>query len=330
MTDAQRTTSTAEQVWTVRRLLAWVTEAFTKRGLDSPKLSGEILLSHVLKIERLRLYIEADRELAKGELDALRGLVARALKDEPVQYLTGEGWFFGLPLAVDRRVLVPRPCTEMMVEGVLQGVRGRESEKRKAKSENSEGVAEADALTKGGFRGGMPRGEGVRVLDLCTGSGCVAVALAKNLPGATVIATDVSVEALEVARSNAARHGVAVEFRQGDLFDALRGDERGTFDFIVSNPPYIPDVEWAEVPANVKNHEPELALRGGLDGFSLVRPILQQGAEWLKPEGVLMVETAASGAQDALKIAEDADRYADGRVVKDLEGLDRFVLVTAR
>jgi release factor glutamine methyltransferase len=298
-----------ENIWTTRRLLAWVAEAFTKRNLDSPKLSAEILLSHVLKAERLKLYLDPDREASKAELDTLRGLVGRALKDEPVQYLTGEAWFFGLPLAVDKRVLVPRPCTEMMVETVLQRSR-----------------------TAGDVGGaaGRASGEGVRILDLCTGSGCIAIALAKNLKSAQVIASDVSADALAVSRANALRHGVEIDFRQGDLFGALSESDRGTFDFIVSNPPYIPDREWAAVPANVKNHEPTLALRGGGDGMQLVTPIVMQSPDWLKPGGTLMVETAAVNAGKALKLAEDADRYADGQTVKDLEGHDRFLLATAR
>lgn len=328
MTDAQQTAQ--ENVWTVRRLLAWVGDAFGRRGLDSPKLSAEILLSHVLGVERLKLYTDPERRASKGELERLRGLVGRALKDEPVQYLTGEAWFFGLPLIVDRRVLVPRPCTELMVETVLQGVRARDSRKQRVKSSNSEGTQAEPEGTEGTVRDGVKRGEGVRVLDLCTGSGCLAIALAKNLKGASVTATDVSADAIAVAHANARRHGLAVEFREGDLFAALREDERGVFDYILANPPYIPDAEWAGVPANVKNHEPALALRGGGDGLDLVRPIIEQAADWLKPGGVLMVETAASNAQVALKIAEDADRFADGRVVKDLEGLDRFVLATAR
>lgn len=310
MTDASpHAPIVQENVWTTRRLLAWVAEAFTKRGLDSPKLSAEILLSHVLKVERLKLYLDPDREASKAELDALRGLVGRALKDEPVQYLTGQAWFFGLPLSVDRRVLVPRPCTEMMVETVLQRSR--------------------PAADVGGAAG-RASGEGLRILDLCTGSGCVAIALAKQLKAAQVVATDVSEDALAVARDNAARHGVAVDFRAGDLFGALSEADRGCFDFIVSNPPYIPDDEWEAVPANVKNYEPALALRGGGDGMLLVRPIIEQAADWLKPDGTLMVETAASTAQTALKIAEECDRFADGQVVKDLEGLDRFLLAVAR
>lgn len=300
-----------ENVWTTRRLLAWVAEAFVKRGLDSPKLSAEILLSHVLKAERLKLYLNPDREATKGELDALRGLVGRALKDEPVQYLTGEWSFFGLSLVVDKRVLVPRPCTEIIVETVLQRAR---------------------PMADVGGAAGRASGEGLRILDLCTGSGCIAIALAKNLKGAAVVATDISQDALEVARANAARHGVggAVDFRAGDLFAVLTEVERGGFDFILSNPPYIPDSEWEAVPANVKHYEPTVALRGGADGMMLVRPIIEQAADWLKPEGTLMIETAASTAQLALTIAEEADRFADGRIIKDLEGLDRFLLATAR
>ncbi|HYD01649.1 MAG TPA: peptide chain release factor N(5)-glutamine methyltransferase [Phycisphaerales bacterium] len=307
MTEAR--TAAQENAWTTRRLLGWVSDAFAKRGLDSPKLSAEVLLSHVLKTERLKLYLDPEREASKAELDALRGLVGRALKDEPVQYLTEEAWFFGLPLSVDKRVLVPRPCTEVIVETVLQRAR--------------------PAMDIGGAAG-RASGEGLRILDLCTGSGCIAVALAKNLPVASVVATDVSSEALAVAAANASRHGVTIDFRQGDLFGPLGPDERGTFDFIVSNPPYIPDDEWPDVPANVKNHEPELALRGGGDGLLLVTPIVRQAPDWLKPEGVLMVETAASTAAAALRLAEEVDRYADGQVVKDLEGLDRFLLATAR
>ncbi|MDP1660493.1 MAG: peptide chain release factor N(5)-glutamine methyltransferase [Phycisphaerales bacterium] len=309
MADARP--ATQETVWTTRRLLAWVAEAFTKRNLDSPKLSAEILLSHVLKVERLKLYLEPEKEASRAELDALRGLVGRALKDEPVQYLTGEAWFFGLPLSVDRRVLVPRPCTEMVVETVLQRSR-----------------------TAGDVGGAAGRadGAGLRILDLCTGSGCVAIALARHLRAAAVVATDVSGDALAVARANAERHKVSIDFRSGDLFEALAAEERGAFDFVLANPPYIPDHEWADVSANVREHEPELALRGGADGMRLVTPIVQQAADWLKPggAGVLMVETAASTSAEALKVAEDSDRYAEGRTVKDLEGHERFLLAVAR
>jgi len=300
-----------ENAWTTRRLLAWVADAFTKRNLDSPKLSAEILISHVLGgVDRLKLYTDPDREATKAELDTLRNLVGRALKDEPVQYLTGQAWFFGLPLSVDKRVLVPRPCTEMMVETVLQ---------------RSRPAAET------GGAAGRASGEGLRILDLCTGSGCIAIALARNLKGAQIVATDVSTDALTVARANAGRHNVAIDFRQGDLFAALTAADRNSFDFILSNPPYIPDSEWEEVPANVKNHEPTLALRAGADGMTLVTPIIKQAPDWLKPQtGILMVETAASTTQQALKVAEEADRYADGQVLKDHEALDRFLLATAR
>ncbi|MBY0309082.1 MAG: peptide chain release factor N(5)-glutamine methyltransferase [Phycisphaerales bacterium] len=306
MTEAQGTAS--QSAWTVRRLLAWVADAFTRRGLDSPKLSAEILLSHVLGVDRLKLYTDPEREPSKEQLDELRALVARALKDEPVQYLTGRAWFFGLPFAVDRRVLVPRPCTELMVETVLQRARA---------------VAGAQGAARA-------RGADVRIVDVCTGSGCVGIALAKHLKEALVVATDLSTDAIDVARSNAQRHGVNVDLRQGDLFAALGPRERASFHFVLANPPYIPDAEWPGVPPNVKRHEPDLALRGGPDGLAVVRPLIEQAADWLAPGGTLMVETAARTAQAAFRIAEDADRYADGEVVRDLDGLERFVLVTGR
>lgn len=296
---------TQETVWTTRKLLAWVTEAFAKRNLDSPKLSAEILLAHVLGVERLKLYLEPDREASRPELEALRGLVGRALKDEPVQYLTGTAWFFGLPFTVDHRVLVPRPCTELMVETVLQRAR---------------------TATDVGGAAGRASGEGLRILDLCTGSGCIAIALAKNLRASVVDATDISAEALALAKLNADRHGVSVRFHQGDLFGALVNDDQAAFDFILSNPPYIPDAEWAEVPPNVRLHEPEIALRGGADGMATVTPLINQAARWLKPGGLMMIETAASTIREACGLVEATGLYSTVKVVKDHEGHERFVL----
>ena len=287
-----------DTVWTTRKLLAWMTDAFTRKELDSPRLSGEILLSHVLGVERMKLYTDPDRPAGAEELATLRGLVGRALKDEPVQYLTGRAWFFGLEFLVDSRVLVPRPCTETMVETVAQWARRTGEDAR-------------------------PPGE-LRVLDLCTGSGCVGIAIAKQLKQARVVATDVSSVALEVARGNAARVGVSdrVEFREGDLWSAA-GDD--TFDVIVSNPPYIPDDEWADVPANVKKYEPESALRGGVDGMDVVSRVIDGAWPRLKPGGLVMVEVAASRAAEALKLAQSAG-WESAQIVKDLEGHERFVV----
>jgi release factor glutamine methyltransferase len=297
-------TSTNAEPWTTRRLLAWMTEAFTKNGLDSPRLCAELLLSHTLGCDRLRLYMDTDRHASDLELAGLRALVGRALKQEPVQYLVGEAWFFGLAFKVDRRVLVPRPSTETIVEHVLQSCR-----------------------VEPGFGGST--GEGMTIVDVCTGSGCVPVALLKNLKGATALGTDISGPALEVARENAAKHGVGdrVEFVQGDLFEPVLEHPRGHgVHVLTANPPYIPDHEWGDVPENVRGFEPEGALRGGADGLDFVRPILERGPDVLRPGGMLLVETAASTAAACLAMVEGDQRLRGAKVLKDHEGLERVIV----
>lgn len=280
-------------------------EAFQAKGLDSPRLCAEILLAHVIGCERLRLYMEADRPASPLERHELRELVGRALKHEPVQYLTGEAWFFGLPFHVDDSVLVPRPATESVVEQVLQHAR---SQGRAGES-----------------------GEGYLIADVCTGSGCVAIALAKHLKDARVVATDISDAALAMAARNATRHGVAdrVDFLEGDLLDALHGHasaaRAGSLHYLVANPPYIPDDEWADVPPNVKDHEPERALRGGADGLDLVRPLVA-GADLVRPGGLMLIEVAASRAAQARALVAAHERVHHVEIVQDHEGLDRVIV----
>jgi release factor glutamine methyltransferase len=284
-----------------------MSDAFTKRGLDSPRLMAELLMAHVLGCERLKLYMEADRPATELERNTLRELVGRALKHEPIQYLVGEGWFFGLPFHVDRRVLVPRPATETIVQHVLQHVRAEP-----------------------GFGG--PKGEGVLIADVCTGSGCIAVAILRNLSGARVVGTDVSRDALEVARLNAKRHGVLerLDLLEGSLLEPLheypgtRG--KGSLHFLVANPPYIPDHEWDAVEPNVKDHEPGLALRGGKDGLDLVRPLIEGGPEMVRRGGLIMIETAASTAKEAAELLRKGGQVEGVEVLNDFEGLPRVVM----
>lgn len=273
--------------------------------MDSPRLCAEILLTHVIGGERLKLYTDPDRPAADAELAKLRELAGRALRHEPVQYLVGEGWFYGLPMAVDRRVLIPRPCTERIVERVAQHLRPRRDE------------GEGDAAAGGG----------ALVADVCTGSGCIAVAIARQVAGCRVIGCDVSGEALEVAAANAGRHGVAerVEFRPGDLLTPLAG-EAGNFDAVVANPPYIPDHEWEAVAPNVRDFEPVGALRAGPDGLRLVRPLIEGAAALLKPGGLVMVEIAACTADEALGLARSHCGLVDAAIERDLEGHQRFVV----
>ncbi len=286
---------TTAEVWTTRRLLAWTTQHFEKHGLESPRVQAEMLLAHVLNTQRLRLYMEPDRPADPRERDQLRDLVQRATQHEPVDYLVGETTFFALPFAVDRHVLIPRPSTETLVEHVLQTLRNEER-----------------------------TNDTLHLADVGTGSGAIVVSLLKQLLNATAVATDVSPEALDIARRNAERHGVAarVEFRQGDTLEPLAAER---FDAFVSNPPYIPDAEWAEVSPNVKDHEPTLALRGGADGLDVLRPLIAGGAAVLNPGGLVAFEIAAVQKDAVEQLAADAG-WRSVAVLPDHEGLPRVLV----
>ncbi len=299
------------KIWTTRELLAWMSDAFTKKGLDSPRLMAELLMAHVTGSDRLRLYMEADRPASPLERDKLRDLVARALKHEPVQYLVGEAWFFGVPLHVSPAVLIPRPSTETVVEQVL-----------------------LHARAEPGFGG--KTGEGVKIADVCTGSGAIAISLLKQLSKATAIASDISPDALALARKNADRHTLdgRIEFVQGDLMAPIIDHPAGAgaqLHYIVSNPPYIPDSEWndpAAVDKNVRDFEPEIALRGGPDGLNILMPLIQQAPAHLVHRGLLVLETAAATAAtvaDQMR-AHPLMEPASVRVMKDFEGLERVVV----
>ncbi len=283
-----------------------MTEAFTRQGLDSPRLLAELLLAHVIGCDRLRLYMDADRPASELERSTLRDLVARALRHEPVQYLVGEAWFFGLPLRVDRRVLIPRPATETIVEHVLRHARAS--------------PAPGEPL----------------IADVCTGSGCIAIALLKNLPAARVVATDASAEALAVARENAARHGVAdrLELLQGDLLGALASHPvagaEGRLDYLAANPPYISDHEWEAVAPNVRDHEPALALRAGPDGLRFFRPILEAGPRHLRPGGLILIEVADSTAPEGLDLAQRHPLLEEPSILRDVERLPRVIAARRR
>jgi len=295
-------TRPGERKWTTRDLLDWLSEAFAKEGLDSPRLSAELLVAHVLGCERLRLYMDVDRPASPLERQALRDLTARALAHEPVQYLVGEAWFFSLPFHVDKRVLIPRPSTETLVELVLQHARSE------------------------------PGFDRATIADIGVGSGAIVIALLKNLPQARAVAVDISADALDVARANAERHGVLdrLELVEGTLLAPLGGHPLGRdLHYLVANPPYIPDHEWADVPRNVKEHEPERALRAGVDGLEFVRPLIEEGPKRLRPGGLLLVEIAASTADDVRVIAEGHPLFENVRIERDLEGHPR-VLVARR
>jgi release factor glutamine methyltransferase len=282
-----------EPPWTVRRVLGWTTQHFEKLGLDSPRLTAELLLAHVLRTSRVRLYTDLDRPLEAAELAAYRGLIGRRAAGEPTSYLTGTREFYGRTFAVDPRVLVPRPETELLVEAVLQAV---------------------------------PRDAEVRILDVCTGSGCVGITLALERPRARLLATDTSPGAVEVARANAAALGAADRFeaRLGDLFAPVAGES--PFDVVVANPPYVPAAELPTLSPEVRR-EPSLALDGGPDGLDVVRRIAAEAPRRLVPGGLLALEIGDRQGPAVHSLLETAG-YGSVRIERDLARHDRLALGT--
>lgn len=294
--------ATTDGAWTIERILTWTRGFFERKGIDAPRLCAELLVAHVMAVPRIKLYTDYQKELSADQLTRLRDLVKRAGEEEPIAYLTGLTHFFNCELHVRPGVLIPRPDTETIVEHALQLFR--------------------NAL---GF-------ESPRVLDLCTGSGAVAVAIAKHAKASQVWATDLSDVALEVARQNVATTGVAdrVTVLGGDLYDALKDmPDPSPFDLIVANPPYIATSQMAGLPRNVRDYEPHLALDGGPDGLDPHRRILQGAQDrWLRDGGRLMLEIAFDQQETALAMAAAYPAFADVKVVRDHGNNPRVLLAT--
>jgi release factor glutamine methyltransferase len=290
----KRSSEQADEIWTTRRLLDWTAGHLKARGVESPRLAAEMLLAHVLELPRIRLYMDLDRPASPLERAAFRQLVERAAAHEPVQYLIGSAPFFSLTFEVNPSVLVPRPSTETLVEHIIQHARRTP-----------------------GFAAPL-------IADIGTGSGVIAIGLAKSLPDARIIATDISPEALELTARNAQRHSVAdrIDLRAGPLFEPLAGQR---CQYLVSNPPYIGDAEWSQVPANVRR-EPVAALRGGVDGLDVLRPLIARGHEILARPGQLVLEIAASQKQAVLELAAANPHLRNPRVLPDHENLPRMLL----
>jgi release factor glutamine methyltransferase len=243
-------------VWTTLGVLDWTAQRFSEAGIGASRLEAQVLLAHVLGCTRMQLYTNFDKPLGEPELASYRGLIKRRLAGESVSYLVGETEFWGLPFHVDPSVLVPRPDTETVIE-----------------------VARAAR---------PDRAAPCRILDLCTGSGVIAVSLAREYPAAQVVATELSAPAAAIARKNAQRNAVAdrVDVREGDLFAPVAGER---FDLIVSNPPYIASAVIATLSAEVRR-EPRIALDGGPDGLVFYDRICGEARAHLSPGGVLLVE----------------------------------------
>jgi len=291
--------ATENEAWTTRKLLAWTCEHLGRKKIDSPRLSAEMLLGHVLGVDRLKLYMDPDRPANGLERATFRGLVERAVDHEPVEYLVGKCPFFSMMLTVGPDVLIPRPSTETLIEHVIQHARR------------------------------TPGFNAPTLADIGTGSGAIAIALAKHIPNSRVIATDISERALTIAKQNAQDMGVAdrIDFRQGDLLEPITGER---LRYLVSNPPYISDEEWRAVKPNVKGYEPERALRGGGDGLRYLRKLIEQSRPLLEHPAQLVLEAASSQKQSLLKIVEDSGVWANTHLLADHERLPRVLVCDAK
>jgi len=276
--------------WTIKELLKVTTDYLKEKQIDSPRLTAEVLLSHHLDINRVTLYLNLEQPLNESEISGYRELVRRRLQREPLQYITGIQEFWSLDFMVDPRVLIPRPETELLVEQAIEKYRST--------------VVQEESP--------------IKILDLGTGSGILATALAKEFQNSKILATDISQGAIEIARLNAEAHGVSekIEFMRGDLWQPLMG-RNISFDFIVSNPPYVSPDEYEDLPPEVRDHEPRLALDGREDGFYYIRKIIEGSPSFLNPGGWLLLEMSPHQTDKALEFMKSIEGLTAKTRIRD-------------
>lgn len=344
----------ADEVWTVRRILDWTCGYLERKGDEHPRLSAEWLLSNATGLSRVEIYMNFDRELTMAERDLMREGVRRRGAGEPLQYVTGEMPFRHIVLHCQKDVLIPRPETEVLVDAALEGVdagraagagypdvrervQSRLADERTGKERR---VAELQEKVRS-WEGELPdervidellRAQaeldavaeeaplGVRVLDLCTGTGCIALSIASERPGTHVVATDLSAAAVALAQRNRDSLGLAdaVDVYECDLAQGVPEDLVGTFSVLVSNPPYIPSAVVPTLPAEVQGFEPHLALDGGDDGLDVFRRILVAAPELLAQGGWLCVELFEENVGAAAELVRMQPGWAHVEVREDL------------
>lgn len=281
--------------WTVRKILDWTKGYFRKAGVGNSRLTAEKLLAHSLDVDRLKLYLYPDRPVSKKERATFKELILKRKRGVPTQYLIGEVSFMGCDLKVDERSLIPRPETEEMVDRVITKNREKED---------------------------------LHILDLGTGSGAIAIALAKFLNSSRVVASDITKEALDLAKENAKRNMVhdRIEFLLSDWFSKVKGN----FDLIVTNPPYVNHKDLNKLPQEVKNNEPIRAVDGGAKGLEEIRKILEKADDYLKEEGELWMEIGRKQAKEISQIIEGTQLGNHFKFVRDLGGKYRILTTDAK
>ena len=282
--------------WTVTQAYFWASKILSANDIPAPYAEAEYLLAHALKCDKKEVIVNHDRVFLDNEADLFKELIDRRLKREPSQHIIGEEKFWGLSFKVTKDVLIPRPETQLLVKESL----------KEAKNFSPE----------------------VNVIDLCTGSGCIAVCMALELPESKVYAIDLSDKALAVARENAKKHGVdkRITFLEGDLLNPLEPlGLKGKIDLFLSNPPYVSKKMMEELQPEIELYEPMLAVAGGEDGFDYYRQIIPEAAEYLKPGGHLILEIGYGQEDGTVSLIEEATVYKEIEVKKDFAEIDRVV-----
>jgi len=286
---------TQAEVWTIGRLLNWTTDFLRRHGSETPRLDAEVLLAHAHGWERIQLYTHYGDIPNEDVRSRFREMIRRRAEGVPVAYLVGEREFFSLKFHVTPDVLIPRPETEFVIVTLLERVRGQDPQKS------------------------------WRICDVGTGSGVLAVCAAKHLPGCQVVAIDRSPQALVVARQNAVRHQVAdrIQWLESDLFGEISLDM--TFDFILSNPPYVSEAEYSNLSPTVRSFEPYQALVAGARGTEVIERLIPQAAEHLVPGGWLIFEISPMICEQVCELMKAEPRFELGPVVRDLARLPRVI-----
>jgi release factor glutamine methyltransferase len=323
--------TTPDESWTIGRLLTWTIDYLGRHGVENPRLDAEVLLATARGCRRIDLYAAYGEPADEHTRTAFRELVRRRAAGTPVAYLVGKREFYSLEFEVTPDVLIPRPETELVVVALLDHVKKRQAEVVRGSPDSAPGSTEglqsgAEARPAVGpvVRSG-DRPQTLAIADVGTGSGILAVCAAKYIANSRVMAIDVSPAALAVAKRNAERHGVAerITFIESDLFANLPAEAR--FDYIVSNPPYVSTAEIANLAADVREHEPHVALHGGEGGTDVIKPLVEQAAQRLKPNGALIMEVSPMIGTEVEQIIRSTPQFELGQTMRDLAGHPRVV-----
>ncbi|MDD2366493.1 MAG: peptide chain release factor N(5)-glutamine methyltransferase [Desulfuromonadaceae bacterium] len=278
--------------WTTLKVLQWTKDYLGSKGVKNARLESEWMLCHVCEVDRVGLYLQYDKPLNEKELFTYRNMISRRARREPLQHILGSQEFYGFDFDVTADVLIPRQDTECIIEAVLQ----------------------IDKIPE-------------TILDVGAGSGCLSVVLKKLFANSDVTATDISKEALRVARLNADKHGVNIEFLIGSLFTPL-SDRK--FDLIVSNPPYIPTADIMNLEIEVRDFDPMLALDGGGDGLEIYRKIIPEALNHLNPAGWLVLEVGVFQAEEVINIFNNSADYSGIKIKRDYGNIDRVLYAQKR